>query len=52
MYYLSGPGVDQPPVGVFGVDRNTGYVKIFSILDREETPFFHVKALKNPICKM
>ncbi|KAJ4936925.1 hypothetical protein JOQ06_001510 [Pogonophryne albipinna] len=45
MYYLSGPGVDQPPVGVFGVDRNTGYVKIFSILDREETPFFHLKGV-------
>ncbi|KAK1879195.1 Desmoglein-2 [Dissostichus eleginoides] len=45
MYYLSGPGVDQPPVGVFGVDRNTGFVKIFSILDREETPFFHLKGV-------
>ncbi|KAI4809802.1 hypothetical protein KUCAC02_018666 [Chaenocephalus aceratus] len=45
MYYLSGPGVDQPPVGVFGVDRNTGYVKIFSNLDREETPFFHLKGV-------
>lgn len=43
-YYLSGIGVDQPPVGVFEVDRNTGFIKINSILDREEIPFYNVKA--------
>ncbi|XP_041659024.1 desmoglein-2-like [Cheilinus undulatus] len=43
LYYLTGPGVDQPPVGVFQVERETGYVKIFSILDREEIAFYHLK---------
>uniref|UniRef100_G3PIH4 Desmoglein 2 n=1 Tax=Gasterosteus aculeatus aculeatus TaxID=481459 RepID=G3PIH4_GASAC len=35
-YYLEGPGVDQPPIGTFGIDRRTGFVKIYSILDREK----------------
>uniref|UniRef100_A0A3Q1ALT4 Cadherin domain-containing protein n=1 Tax=Amphiprion ocellaris TaxID=80972 RepID=A0A3Q1ALT4_AMPOC len=39
-YSLSGPGVDQPPVGQFGVDPHTGYVKIFTTLDREKIPFY------------
>ncbi|KAM8850390.1 desmoglein-2-like protein [Spinachia spinachia] len=39
-YYLQGPGVDQPPLGTFGIDRRTGFVKIYSILDREEIPFY------------
>lgn len=43
-YYLSGPGVDEPPIGVFEVIRNTGFIKINSILDREEIPFYNVKA--------
>ncbi|XP_035526636.1 desmoglein-2-like [Morone saxatilis] len=41
-YYLSGPGVDQPPIGRFRVNRDTGYVKIYSILDREEIAFYHL----------
>ncbi|XP_042353188.1 desmoglein-2-like [Plectropomus leopardus] len=45
LYYLSGPGVDQPPKGIFGVDVNTGFVKVYSILDREVTPFFHLKGV-------
>uniref|UniRef100_A0A3Q1HG81 Desmoglein-1-like n=1 Tax=Acanthochromis polyacanthus TaxID=80966 RepID=A0A3Q1HG81_9TELE len=40
IYSLSGPGVDQPPVGQFGVDSHTGYVKIFTTLDREKIPFY------------
>ncbi|XP_034744736.1 desmoglein-2-like isoform X3 [Etheostoma cragini] len=44
-YYLSGPGVDQPPVGRFAIDRNTGFVKIYSILDREEIPYYHLRGL-------
>lgn len=45
MYFLSGPGVDETPKGVFGVDQNTGFVKIYSILDREKIPFYRVRAL-------
>uniref|UniRef100_A0A3Q3FSP1 Desmoglein-2-like n=1 Tax=Labrus bergylta TaxID=56723 RepID=A0A3Q3FSP1_9LABR len=44
-YYLTGPGVDQPPEGVFQVDHKTGYVKIFSILDREQIPFYYLKGV-------
>lgn len=44
MYFLSGPGVDENPIGVFGVDRDTGLVKIYSILDREQIAFYHVRA--------
>lgn len=43
-YYLSGPGVDKDPKNVFYVERETGHVKINSILDREEIPFYRVKA--------
>lgn len=42
IYSLSGPGVDQPPFNVFSVDPNTGYVKIHSILDREEISEYYV----------
>lgn len=35
-YSLTGPGVDQDPIGRFAVDRDTGFVKVFTILDREE----------------
>ncbi|XP_008298599.1 desmoglein-2-like [Stegastes partitus] len=40
IYSLSGPGVDQPPVGQFRVDPHTGYVKVLTILDREKIPFY------------
>lgn len=45
MYFLSGPGVDETPENVFGVDRKTGFVKIYSILDREKIAFYYVRAL-------
>ncbi|XP_051274366.1 desmoglein-2 [Dicentrarchus labrax] len=44
-YHLTGAGVDQPPIGVFRVDRDTGYVKIYSILDREKIAFYHLKGM-------
>ena len=44
-YSLSGPGVDEPPIGVFGVHPETGFVKIYSILDREKIAFYYVRAL-------
>ncbi|KAK5617770.1 hypothetical protein CRENBAI_000380 [Crenichthys baileyi] len=36
IYSLTGPGVDKDPKGRFAVDRDTGFVRVFSILDREE----------------
>lgn len=44
-YSLSGPGVNEPPIGVFGVNRETGFVKIYSILDRENIASYHLKGV-------
>uniref|UniRef100_A0A7N6FC22 Cadherin domain-containing protein n=1 Tax=Anabas testudineus TaxID=64144 RepID=A0A7N6FC22_ANATE len=41
-YFLRGPGVDQAPTGRFSIDRETGFVKIHAILDREEIATYHV----------
>lgn len=35
-------GIDQPPFGIFVVDKNTGEINITAIVDREETPSFQV----------
>lgn len=51
MYYLSGPGVDEDPVGVFGVDRNTGIVNVYSLLDREKVAFYRVRVFVLSVCK-
>lgn len=50
-YYLSGPGVDEDPVDVFGVDRNTGFVKLYSLLDREKVDFYRVRVFVLSVCK-
>ncbi|KAM6217528.1 desmoglein-3 [Rhynchocyon petersi] len=42
-YHISGVGIDQPPLGIFVVDRNTGKINITSIVDREKTPSFLIK---------
>lgn len=49
-YSLSGPGVNKPPLNVFRVDQNTGWVKIYSILDREERAEYNVKKLYIFLC--
>ncbi|MEQ2247675.1 hypothetical protein ILYODFUR_011594 [Ilyodon furcidens] len=36
IYSLTGSGVNEDPKGRFAVDRDTGFVRVFSILDREE----------------
>ncbi|XP_007130608.2 desmoglein-3 [Physeter macrocephalus] len=41
-YHISGIGIDQPPFGIFIVDRNTGEINITAIVDREETPSFQI----------
>ncbi|XP_069013536.1 desmoglein-2-like protein [Embiotoca jacksoni] len=45
VYSISGPGVNETPFSIFGVNKDTGFVKIYSILDREKTPFFHLKGM-------
>lgn len=46
-YELHGCGVDQDPTGRFAVDQNTGYVKVYTILDREEFSTYYVRTFKN-----
>lgn len=41
-YRISGIGIDQPPYGIFVVDKNTGEINITAIVDREETPSFQI----------
>ncbi|XP_028987487.1 desmoglein-2-like protein [Betta splendens] len=42
LYYLKGPGADQPPMNRFIIDQNTGFVRVTSILDREEIAVYHL----------
>lgn len=49
-YYLSGPGVDRSPLGIFSIDQSTGYVKIHAILDREEIATYNVSVVMNKGC--
>uniref|UniRef100_A0A4W6DBL3 Desmoglein 2 n=1 Tax=Lates calcarifer TaxID=8187 RepID=A0A4W6DBL3_LATCA len=45
IYSLTGPGADKPPVGVFSINPNTGYVRIHSILDREKIAVYNLKGV-------
>ncbi|XP_034743933.1 desmocollin 2 like isoform X1 [Etheostoma cragini] len=39
-YVISGPGVDQFPVGLFSLNRESGMLSVNRAIDREEFPLF------------
>ncbi|KAM3876234.1 desmoglein-2.1-like [Diretmus argenteus] len=41
-YHLSGEGADKPPINLFIVDPDTGFVRVTKILDREEYPMYNL----------
>ncbi|XP_019354240.2 desmoglein-2 isoform X2 [Alligator mississippiensis] len=42
-YKISGPGVTEPPYGLFVINKRTGELNITGIVDREQTPMFWLK---------
>ncbi|XP_077472123.1 desmoglein-2-like protein isoform X2 [Stigmatopora argus] len=45
LYSLKGPGADEPPFQVFGVDTTTGNLKAYKVLDREQIAFYDLKGV-------
>ncbi|XP_019391002.1 PREDICTED: cadherin-15 [Crocodylus porosus] len=44
IYSIKGPGVDEEPLGVFSIDKLSGKVFLNTVLDREQTERFRLKA--------
>uniref|UniRef100_A0A3Q4G8P9 Si:ch73-74h11.1 n=1 Tax=Neolamprologus brichardi TaxID=32507 RepID=A0A3Q4G8P9_NEOBR len=44
-YFLSGEGADKNPINLFVVNRETGFVRITGILDRENCPSYNLTGI-------
>ncbi|XP_062419458.1 desmoglein-2-like protein [Pungitius pungitius] len=44
-YSLSGPGADLPPINLFMVDPDTGFLTITGVLDREKYPSYNLTGI-------
>ncbi|XP_027862166.1 cadherin-1-like isoform X7 [Xiphophorus couchianus] len=45
IYRLRGPGADQPPVGLFIIDSDSGWLEVTQELDRENQDKYRLEAL-------
>lgn len=43
-YSITGPGADQPPMEIFGIDQVAGKMHVKRPLDREDIASFHLRA--------
>ncbi|XP_069739789.1 cadherin-4-like isoform X2 [Narcine bancroftii] len=43
-YSITGPGADQPPMDIFGIDQVAGEMHVKRPLDREDVASFHLRA--------
>lgn len=44
-FRIRGMGVDEEPLGVFSIDKNTGFVSVHRSVDREEHDLYHVSLI-------